>query len=394
MNTKQIMGSKDEVNYALSFGTCPDKVNYNDVSIKSFTVGQVKSYSHEKTGAFSALKSFHGALNQKKVANLKAQSTTSGGPGTAGYALVPVYVDDKIVDYSRQQTPAVAMTPRVTNKGMTADYNVILSKGGAFTAAEGASLTARDNVYDRKSTSIKLLYAKGKVTGPSLAAQPGYLLMGVGHNDSNPIGGFQDIMAANSKQQEILLHARAMKELEEDLFFNGNSTTSGITGNPNGTEFDGIVTLMGATNTVAKSGGVLTLDDIDTAVQNAVSDGGLPNVSFASLSAWTKVKILTQNFQRTNPAVVTSWGFSSINLNTMSGVIPLIPSRYLNDTVDSRAIYFLDMSIVEMRVLMDMMYQEKPDEDDTNVFLLKSYQTLLLRAPQFCSSITGIGVTA
>ena len=41
-------------------------------------------------------------------ANMKATTTTQGGDGTAGYAMIPVYLSPMIVDESRKRTPLFA----------------------------------------------------------------------------------------------------------------------------------------------------------------------------------------------------------------------------------------------------------------------------------------------
>ena len=63
-----------------------------------------------------------------KIVHQKALTTISGGPGTAGQAMIPVYVDPRIVDTTRKYTPLVEMVPRVTNLGITADYNKVTTK--------------------------------------------------------------------------------------------------------------------------------------------------------------------------------------------------------------------------------------------------------------------------
>jgi len=85
------------------------------------------------------------------IAGFKALTSTAGGVGTAGYGMVPVYVDPRIVDTTRKYTPLVEMIPRVTNQGKTADFNTITAKGGAITAVEDAALTASDDTYARTS---------------------------------------------------------------------------------------------------------------------------------------------------------------------------------------------------------------------------------------------------
>ena len=368
--------------YAQSFGNMAHGTCYQKANVKSMTTGKVSYDSDVREQFNSAFK--------KGAASIKAHGTTAGGAGTAGFAMIPIYVDPKIVDQTRKYTPLVEILPRVTNMGITADYNVITAKGGAFTAVEDAALSETNTTYDRESKSIKYLYAVGRVTGPSQAAQPSYIMAGL-----EPAGGstgpFNDASAPNSKQQEVLVKARELRELEENLLINGNSTTSGVAGNPNGTEFDGIISLMGSTNTVDKNTTALDLDDVNLAIQYAFDDGGRPNLGVASSAAYTDMlDLITQKIGYLQSQTDVEWGFTAIKLNTMVGQIPVIPSMFLSNTTGSKAVYFLDLTVVEVRVLQDMTYEDLAHTNDSYKFMLKLYETLIIRATSFCASITEI----
>lgn len=327
------------------------------------------------------------SLNEAYGAGLKAHTSQSGGAGTAGYAMVPIFVDPKIVDQTRKYTPLVELIPRVTNRGLFADYNVITAKGGAFTRSEDAALSETNTTYDRQSTAIKFLYAVGRVTGPSKAGQPSYILQGL-QPGAGATGPFSDAGAPNAKQQEVLVKAREMRELQENLIINGNATTSGIAGNPNGTEYSGVVTLMGTTNKVDKNTTALALGDIDTAIQYAFDDGGRPNLGVASSAAYTDLLgLLQQRIGYMSSTENVFWGFSTITLNTMVGKIPVIPSMYLSNSSGSKAIYFLDLTVVEMRVLQDLTYEELAHTNDSDKFMMKVYEALIIRNTEFCSFI-------
>lgn len=320
----------------------------------------------------------------------KAHTTQAGGAGTAGYAMIPIFVDPVIVDETRKYTPLVEMIPRVTNQGTYADYNNITAKGGGFTRGEGADLSAQDNTYDRNSTQIKYLYAVGSVTGPSQAGQPAYILQGLSPQGGWN-GGFSNQSGGNAKQQEVLVQTRAIKELEENLIINGNATTSAISGNPDGTEFDGIVTLMGATNTVDKNTTALALSDLTKAVRYAYDDGGRPNLGVCSSSVYEDIEnLLLAKFGYLQSEKSVFWGFETIVLRTMVGQIPIVPSMYLSNASGSKAIYFLDLSVVEMRVLQDLTYEDLAKTNDSNKFMLKIYEALIIRNTAFCSSVTEI----
>lgn len=382
--TGSVAQSFDDVSaYQQSFGNLPNKRPYQRASIKSLNTGKVSFDTDIRGDMLNAYKS-------GLKASIKAQNTQSGGAGTAGYAMIPVYVDPKIVDLTRKYTPLVELMPRVTNLGMYADYNQITAKGGAFTAIEDSALSETNTTYDRQSKQIKFLYAVGRVTGPSQSAQPSYVLMGM-----SPAGGatgpFNDQAAPNAMQQEVIVKARELRELEENLLINGNSTTSGVSGNPNGSEFDGIISLMGSTNTVDKNTAALDLDDVSLSIRYAFDDGGRPNLGVASSDAFTDLlDLISQKIGYLQASTEVEWGFTAVKLNTIVGQIPVIPSMFLSNTSGSKAIYFLDLSVCEVRVLQDMTYEELAKTNDSRKFMMKIYETFIIRAPQYCSSITEI----
>ena len=177
--------------YAQSFGALKDRTRYVDPRFGIDLRGELNDRLNEG------------------IARLKALSTTAGGAGTAGYGMIPIYVDPRLVDTTRKETPLVELIPRVTNQGMYAEYNQITEKGSAYTAAEDAALPDVSDTYDRASTAIKFLYSVGRITGPTQAAMPSYMLEGF-----QPQGGglgnstFGNVAAPNAKQLEVLMKAR------------------------------------------------------------------------------------------------------------------------------------------------------------------------------------------
>lgn len=357
--------------YMQSFGYMPSGTKYSGIDVKSLASGIEKYDVDLRANMFGE--------GNKNLAEVKALSTTSGGAGTAGYALIPVYVDPKIVDQSRKNTPLTEIIPRVTNRGITADYNVISSKGSAFTYAEGAALATVTDTYDRASKSIKYLGIVGEVTGQSQAAIPPYVLGG--YEPTGDVGSFSDSSAPNAMQLEVLAKARSLKELEENLIINGDSSTTT-------TEFDGFVKLIGTTNKLDKNTSALSLEDINTAVQYAFDDGGRPNIAVCSSSVYSDLlNLLQQRIGYMQAQKQVLWGFQSIVLHTIVGEIVVIPSMFMSNTSGSKAIYFLDLSVTEMRVLQDMTYETLAKDRDGSRFLLKMYECMIIRAPAFCSWI-------
>jgi hypothetical protein len=321
----------------------------------------------------------------------KALGPTAGGAGTAGYALVPIYVDPRIVDQSRKYTPMVEMVPRVTNKGLTADYNIITAKGAAYTANPDASLPEADDTEDRQSKAIKFLYSVGRVLGPMQAAMPSYMLEGFQPTGSGMVSGsvFSPAGVPNAKQFQVLTKARAMKELEENLIFNGDSSSDA-------TQFDGLIVQQSTTNQNDLSSAALTWDDVEDTVQSAFDDGGRPKLAVGSSSVITdlrKIMIDTFNFRPSDLSVGAELPFgvpAQLVLHTLVGAIPAIPSMYLSNVSGAKQLWFLDTDFIEMRVLQDMTYEDLAKTNDSNKFMLKIYECLVVRAAQFNAFIDNI----
>ncbi len=373
MATTNVLGQIDaEGLYMQSFGNLKSGSRYADVNSNI------------------DLRAEGGFLNNIYQAGLKAMNVSGMSAGTTDKAIIPIYLDPQIIDTSRKFTPAVEIIPRVSNMGVTAEWTT-LSKGSAFTAREDAALADVDDTYTRNSKSIKYLYAVGRITGQTLVATPSFMLMGITASGGTPDGTFGNSSAPNAMQLEVLAKTREIKELEENLIFNGNATTSAITGNPDGTEYDGIIQLMSTTNTVAKSTTALSLEDLNTAIRYAFDDGGRPNVAFCSSGVYTDILNLIQTklgYLQSEKNVF--WGFTTITYRSMVGEIPVIPSMFLSNTSGSKAIYFLDLSVVEMRVLQDLTYEKLGKTNDSDKFFLKIYEVLIIKNTAFCSSVTGI----
>ena len=330
-----------------------------------------------------------GGVDMRAQADLKATTTTQGGAGTAGYAMIPVYLSPMLIDQTRKRTPLVELIPRVTNLGMYADWNEITEKGAAFTAAEDAAFGEANDTMDRYSTAIKFLYSVGRVTGQARAAQPAFVLEGFQGTGSG-LGGsaFGNVASSNAMQLRVLTAARSLKELEESLIVNGDASTTA-------TEFSGIVKLQSTTNVVDLSGVALTYDDIEEAIQNSFDDSGNIKLAIGSSSAVRDVrKIILDTFRYSPsdvPAGVLPFGVpSAVILQTMVGAVPLIPSQYLSNVSGAKQIYFLDTDYIEMRVLQDTTYEAMGKTNDSDKFYLKQYQCLVMKNPKFNAFIDNI----
>lgn len=335
----------------------------------------------------SEMKSFKKAYI---ASEMKSLATDTGGPGSTNETLVPAFFDLNITDKSRKQTPATVLIPRIATKSTIVQFDSITAKQTAYAGVEGDDLTSGTDVpvVEPGEVRMKYLYSRGKTTGQAKIAIPSFTLSGFepgqGGSGNGISGDFASRGGADGIGLNTMTAARALKEFEESLIFNGDT---GVDVN----EFDGIVTTMGTTNALDKIAGALALADINTSVGFAVEDGGLPNLSFASIGAYTQLmNLISDKIGFLQPSFLTDFGFSAVAFNTLAGQISMIASRFLDNTVGNGSIYFLDMSVWEMRVLQDMVMEKLGKRTDNDEFFMKEYLTLLTRADQFNSSIINI----
>ena len=366
------LGLDDRTAYAHSFGLMGNKTKYFDPQSGVDMRSEIKS-------AYD--------IGFQRV-QMKAETVAGMGAGTAGYAMIPVYVDPRIIDRTRKFTPWIELTPRVTNQGVTADYNIISAKGAATFEVEDAAQSDVTDTESRESTAIKYMYSIGRVTGQAQAAMPSYIVQGLQPSGEGTYSAsFGSPSAPNAKQYEVLKRAQALRELEENKLWNGDAATTAK-------EFSGIVTLQSTTNQNDKSAAALDWGDIEDTVEYAYTDSGRPTLGGCDSSTLVDVrKIMVDQFRYSPSELTGTAGFgvpARVVVETMVGPIPLIPSQYLSTATGAKQLFFLDMEYIEMRVLQDMTYEDLAKTNDSQKFMLKIYEALIMKAPQFNSFIDNI----
>lgn len=358
--------------YNQSFMGMADQTVYSDPMGSYKRVGVKSNLAPQLWDRFEAI-----------TAEMKSTTTTTGGTGLTDNVLIPISHDHKVVDLTRKQTPAVNVIPRVSNQGIVAPYKQITDKGSASFALENAAIGVNDFTPEVSSVNMKYMYARGSVTGQSQVAAPGHTLTGF-QPTGGAVGSFNDQSAGNMNQFNVLIQAAAMRELEEETIFNGDVSTDAK-------EYSGIVKTMGITNTVDKNSTALDLKDYNTAARYAFEDGGLPGVAFCDTATFQDtLDLLSAKIGFFQGATMSEYGFTSVKLNVGHGSIDLIQSRFLSSASGSKSVYMLDLSVWEMRVLLDMTFERLAKTRDSDEFMLKMYEALLCRATQFNSSITEI----
>ena len=285
----------------------------------------------------------------------------TGGSGTAGTALVPVYPDPNVVNRTIRQTPLRNATPRRAVKGLTYDYIPLTAKGGAFWAAENGSLSVVEDTYDRQSVAIKYLYAKGLISGPAIAGMRGFI---------------------DPAQLDLGVKTDSIYEAEEDALINGDASTTPL-------EPSGMIKLI-TTNTTNLSGGNPTLPGIRAELATTFNAKGFPTIAVTDATTHNYVKGLLLDIQRqvSNPSEGIL-GFGIPDAFEFDQLM-FIKDIFMPTSASSKRILFLDMRYIFFGVLQDLTYEEKYTDSDGFVYLLKEYLTIVNTFEAASSQMYGI----
>ena len=291
------------------------------------------------------LNTIKSAMVQKNSPSIDSQT---GGVGTAGTALIPVYVDPSIVNRTIKETPLRNLLPRRAIKGQTYDYIPLTAKGGAAWYAENAAIGDQIDTFDRTSVNVKFLYAKGRVSGPAVAAMRGFI---------------------DPSQLDLSIKTASIMEAEEDAIINGDAST-----NP---EEPSGLTVTITTNTTNFSGTLPTLAQIRAEFATSYNNNGQIVLAVTDATTHNYVKGLLLDLQRqvTNP----SMGILGVGIPEAFefDAVMFIRDKFMPTTGSGKRILFLDTRYLFMAVLQDMTYEEKASENDSYVYILKEYLTFV-----------------
>jgi len=389
-----------DIEYKGYFGDLADNTCYIDplgtsygnkkISLKSSANSLRKNIVEAKSFKYDARAELGNSMIE-----YKALTAGAGGAGTTDTVLNPFTLDPEMWDLSRKELPARTLIRRVSNVGPKAVWNTLDSKGNSTHSdafyGEQATVDYTDSTYSRSDTDIKLMRRAGITTGLAQATQPSFVNQGFNYNVGvdGKVGTYTDQTVATAIDRNVVERTKALMEDEEWAIFNGDSSTNSL-------EFDGIIKILGTTNTVDKNNDFVTLKDFRTATTNARQDGGYVDMAFTDLKTYDEVIGLIETARQgiVDYGEETEYGFNYVKLRTGAGVIKLIGSHFLTDVDNSRAVWLLDSRTWEMRVLQDISYLPMGRTIDGDGFMVKLYEALICKAIQFNASITEIGVTA
>lgn len=282
----------------------------------------------------------------------------TGGAGTASSAFSPVYVDPDVVDLTRKQTPLVELIPRRAVRGKSVDFNQLTTKAGAKWKLEDAALDEDVDTYDRITHQVKFGYAVGRLTGPAVMTSRHFI----------------DIRALDVRVKTI-----EIRELEEQTILNGDKTTYS-------TEYDGMLTI--SDNSRSISSAEITLGDIRTENDTIFNDSGNNDLNVMQATTHSYIKGLLMDFQRyVDKAEDLPFGIAGAF--SIDGVAH-IKSRFLTGSDGSREFLCLTRPSWEMGTLLDATYEELAKTNDSNKFMIKTYEVLVEKADKFNSQITSV----
>lgn len=277
--------------------------------------------------------------------------------------------------------------PRVTNLGITADWNERTAKGDAEAKVEDAAMSDNTDTYDRYTKSIKYYYSVGRVTGPTQAAMPA--------------GAFETYTTTafpNAKQLETAARTADLAVREETDLINGNPSgtyTSMSTNTDTGYDarsvyaaaMAGIKNQLSDENQDDQAGAAITLDDVNDLVNLCWEDGGRPSLLLTDGRTATDIKALMVQQLRYAPSTEVAWGFESVAFNGPRGTLPLIQSQVVRTTAGdgsgtiygSKSILALDMAHIENRILQDYTYEPLAKANDSDKFMVKFYGAVVVK---------------
>lgn len=331
--------------------------------------------------------------------DVKKELSTTLNTYSAGTlpVLIPVYVDPEIVDTTRRATPLVELVPRVTNYGNYASYNQITAiASGAFIAEDG-SLTEQNDTYVRRTVPIKVAVSVGRVTEFMVEASRPYL----------SAGGYVDALSLDVRAKTL-----SLRRLQEAAILLGDATTDWVEPVNSTTitaaySYDGLWNLISGANASGLAlggsssyrtdlnGASLGIPALRTGIRTARTAGGEPNLIVTDYATYDAIKALIQDQLRYVSTQTIAWGITTLSFEG----IPIIASRFLSTTPGTgamvpstgRSLFILDTNVIEMRVLRDVTYEELAQTNLSKKYVLSVFETLVVKAPQFCHIIIDIG---
>ena len=350
--------------YMNSFGDLPNNTMYlNRAPMLKAPIEGVKSAVIDKREEVKAAL----ATTSPLFAIGTAFSDTSGSTPV----LLPTIVDDTLYDLTIRDTPlSSGVVPRVTNRGVYADW--ITKSANATAKWEGEQTTASPTTatYGRDAKKVKFMRIFGEMTGPMMVASPDQ---------------WKDMMTI-----EVADKMQAMKYLEEDTIINGDPTAADFDGGVTDIRaFEGFINQV-TTNTEDKNDAEIVISDVRQGNVKIREAYGHPTVGVTDLSTFDVLKGEMQNLLRyPAPTANVAFGIESMTIDGL----PVITDLFMPTTDNAREFHIWDTQTernVQMRVLQEVTMTELAKTTDTTKYMVKAYETMLMIQEKWCHRIYDI----
>jgi len=294
---------------------------------------------------------------------------------TEAVYFIPVFIDPRLVDIVKRDTPFLAMIPKKTMAGKT--VNIPRRTTGItpefLTDAAGA-ISVVDQGYNDINVTVKYMYAAGQVTGPAMATTKETLNLKKAVIEHT----FMDFQR---KKEEYLLRSRIAAGSE--------GWAGGYVTNTNG--YDGLYKRVHedavANETELAGAGAIGIGDVDDAIETILTNGGKPDFGVCD---YNSVKVLMQNARTYQRLTSNEIGIGApIGRITVDNV-PIFATNQLPATANNRSLFIADTRAAELRTLLpDAFTEVAQDLTDSERFFWKTYETMVVSAPEWIATTNG-----
>lgn len=350
--------------YSLGFGELNNKSAYNGFfKANGSSKLQTKGADYIKAPQVY-LKHCEGLMAD--ATHTKALDPTTGTtPTNAGQVIVPVAVDREFTNLTIVDTPLRSLIRRVSNMGLTADYNQITALGAGNFLPLNSAIPPSNETYARQYTPLKYMYIRGGVMGQAEAG----------------MSGFFNVSGMNLEVQN---KTQAMYQLEEDTIINGDVSSDAL-------EFSGLIKLVtDGGQTDNNAGAAVTLDEIKALATKIYKAKGLPGLIVTDGDTMDAITKQIEDQYRQADRRTGAFGMEFVMLHHYTGQIPMVVDYFMPTTATARALLMLDMRHIEMRVLLDYTLVPLAVTRDATEFFIKAYLALIVKAITFQGIIYNI----
>jgi len=299
----------------------------------------------------------------------KASTTTS-----ASY-FIPVFIEPRLIDIVKRETPYLAIIPKKTLRGKTVNVpRRITGVTPEFKPDDASAISLPNQGYGDVNVDVRYMYAGGQVTYPTMATTKLTLNM----KQENIQHTFLDFMR---KKEEYLLRNRTTAGTESWGGYNGADANS----------YDGLFKRVhedySANENQLAGSAAIGIGDIDDSIETMFTNGGRTDFWISDLNTLKKLTKIGRTYQRIEKTDVQI-GIPQMRM-TIDGV-PGFATTQLLPTANNRSLAMIDNRAHSLYQLQPDTYMEiAQDDTDSFRYIWKVYETPVYEAPEWLITVNG-----